>query len=180
MSLSLTKQKSEVRNKNKREFSLEKIATAIHCEYLISSLRNKYSDPLIIHKKNIITKKKIKNLKNLQPNPFSFKNKLFFNLPIQQPQQQQCEEEKAIQTKNNNIINQKLPIISNKIIQQINSAKNINEYNSKKNKDKDRFLITSGMFSQRECWKNPPHKVKLGVMMNLKYDNKNENEEEIS
>ena len=176
MSLSLTRQKSEVRNKNKRDFSLEKIATAIHCEYLISSLRNKYSDPLIIHKKNLIPKKKITNLKILQPNPFSFKNKLLFNLPIQQPQQQQCEEEKAIQTKNNNLINQKFPIISNKILQQINSAKNINEYNSKKNKD--RFLITSGMFSQREYWKNPQHKVKLGVMMNLKYDNNNENEEE--
>ena len=39
-------------NKNQeknREFSIEKIATAIHAENLISSLKNKYIDPLILY-----------------------------------------------------------------------------------------------------------------------------------
>ena len=179
MSLNVQKlQRSEIKNKNKkkREFSLEKIATAIHCEHLISSLRNKYSDPLFTHKNNKFPKKTIKQYKILKPNPFSFKTKLFQNIPKEQ--QQQTEEEKAIQTKNNNLCNPQFPIIiPNKILQQINSARNINEYKTKKNPD--RFLITSGMFSQREYWKNPPQKVKLGIIMNLKYDNNNENEEEI-
>ncbi len=62
----------EGKKKIKREFSLEKIATAIHCENIISSLRNKYIDPLILHRKNELPKTKSKQFKKNQSNdPFS-------------------------------------------------------------------------------------------------------------
>ena len=158
----------EGKKKIKREFSLEKIATAIHCENIISSLRNKYIDPLILHRKNAFPKTKSKQFKKNQTNdPFSL-DKILCHQFIKQ--KQETEEEKAIQTKSN-LSNMILPIISNKQLQQINSNNNLNEINS--NKKSDTLLITSGMFKQKECFKEPSQKVKLGCIINLK-KNKNE------
>ena len=158
----------EGKKKIKREFSLEKIATAIHCENIISSLRNKYIDPLILHRKNAFPKTKSKQFKKNQTNdPFSL-DKILCHQFIKQ--KQETEEEKAIQTKSN-LSNMILPIISNKQLQQINSNNNLNEINS--NKKSDTLLITSGMFKQKECFKEPSQKVKLGCIINLK-KNKND------
>lgn len=169
----MSKKQITERNKNKeREFSLEKIATAIHCENIISSLRNKYIDPLIIRRKHLLPKTKSKQLKKNKLNdPFSL-NKILYHEYIKQNPKQETEEEKAIQT-NNNLSNNVLPKITNKHLQQITSNNNFNEYNS--NGYTDNLLVTSGMFKQKEYCKDPLQRVKLGSIYHLKNNTSEEN-----
>ena len=148
---------NEIKNQKKREFSLEKIATAIHCQNMISSLRNKYIDPLIIRHRSLLPKIKSKKLKlNQNEDPFSL-NKMLFHKFIDQKTEN--EEDKAIQTKNN-IFNKNLPLIPNKNQKQ-NSLNNCS-------KNVDSLLITSGMFKQKEHCKSPIQKVKLGNIIDLR------------
>ena len=165
---------TERKKQKEREFSLEKIATAIHCGNMISSIRNKYIDPLIIRHRNLLPPKiKKRKLKiNKENDPFSL-NKILYHDFIKQKERQEAnnshnkenkkeienekekETEKGIQTKNNTS-NKLLPIIPDK---------NLNNRNLKFS---DSLLITSGMFKQKEYCKDPGQKVKLGVMLNLK------------
>ena len=147
------------KNQKKREFSLEKIATAIRCGNLISSIRNKYKDPLIIRHKNQLFQK-IKRKLELNQNedeeeedPFSL-NKILCHKFIKQKQKTESEGDKAIQTKNSSSF-KILPLISNK-------NKNLKQTNN------DTLLVTSGMFKQKEYCKDPAQKVKLGNIINLK------------
>ena len=147
-----TRNITEGRVKKERTFSLEKIATAIHCQNMISSLRNKYIDPLIIRKKNQ-PPKKIK--KNQIKNFYSLKKKLTNN--IFEIQMQDNEKEKGIQTRK-----EILPIIPNKNLE-INSLNKIN----------DKLLATSGMFKKNVFFKETSNKMKLGSMLNIRSSNDN-------
>jgi hypothetical protein len=164
-------QLTEAKKKNQREFSLEKIATAIHAEKCISSLRNKYIDPLIIRRKHLLAKTKSKEFKTNDNDPFSL-NKILCHEYIKQKIKKEDESEKACQT-NNKLIKRKLPLIVNKNPQKKN-PNNPNDNNS--NQLPDNFLITSGMFKQKEYYKDPKKKIKLASIMNLQY---NSNEERI-
>ena len=147
-----TRNITEGRVKKERTFSLEKIATAIHCQNMISSLRNKYIDPLIIRKKNQ-PPKKIK--KNQIKNFYSLKKKLTNN--IFEIQMQDNEKEKGIQTRK-----EILPIIPNKNLE-INRLNIIN----------DKLLATSGMFKKNVFFKETSNKMKLGSMLNIRSSNDN-------
>jgi hypothetical protein len=147
-----TRNITEGRVKKERTFSLEKIATAIHCQNMISSLRNKYIDPLIIRKKNQ-PPKKIK--KNQIKNFYSLKKKLTNN--IFEIQMQDNEKEKGIQTRK-----EILPIIPNKNLE-INRLNKIN----------DKLLATSGMFKKNGFFKETSNKMKLGSMLNIRSSNDN-------
>ena len=161
---------TERKKQKEREFSLEKIANAIHCGNMISSIRNKYIDPLIIRHRNLlpkIKKRKLKLNKENENDPYSL-NKILYHDFIKQKQEannsnkkennneKEKETEKGIQTKNNTS-NKLLPIIPDKNL------------NNKFSKFSDSLLITSGMFKQKEYCKDPEQKVKLGVMLNLKH-----------
>ena len=170
---------TESKKQKEREFSLEKIATAIRCGNLISSIRNKYIDPLIIRHRKLLPKIKKRKLKLKENDPFSL-NKILYHDFIKQKQQKinqknknknekendnendnknendnDNETEKGVQTKNNTS-NKLLPMIPDKNL------------NNKFLKYSDSLLITSGMFKQKEYCKDPEQKVKLGVMINLK------------
>lgn len=142
--------------KQKREFSLEKIASSIRCGHLISSIRNKYKDPLIIRNKHLLFQKLKSNKKNYRQNgdedPFSL-NKILIHKFIEQRQKDENENNKDTQTKNN-MFDKILPIIQNKQLKNYFS--------------KDSLLVTSGMFKQKEFLRNRIQKIKLGNMINLK------------
>jgi len=152
-----TRNITEGKIKKERAFSLEKIATAIHCQNLISSLRNKYIDPLIIRRKNQLPKKIKKNqIKNF----YSLKKKLtndFFEI-----QKQDNDREKGIQTKSSTISNEVLPLIPNKNLKIISL-----------NKVNDKLLATSGMFKKNAFFKETSNKMKLGSMLNIRSSNDN-------
>lgn len=151
-----TRNITEGKIKKERAFSLEKIATAIHCQDLISSLRNKYIDPLIIRRKNQLPKKIKKNqIKNF----YSLKKKLVND--IFEIQKQDNEREKGIQTKSS-LSNEILPIIPNKNLKIISL-----------NKINDKFLATSGMFKKNDFFKETSNKMKLGSMLNIRSSNDN-------
>ena len=160
---------TDEKKKKKREFSLEQIASAINCGNMISSIRNKYIDPLIIRRKNILPKIKIRKLKCNQNNdPYSL-NKMLLHEFIKKKQsltktqkieKEEEEEEKAIQTKNNTS-NKLFPLIPN------NNSQN---FNNQLSRNSDLLLITSGMFKQKEYCKDPIQKVKLGNILSLKYN----------
>ena len=151
-----TRNITEGKIKKERAFSLEKIATAIHCQDLISSLRNKYIDPLIIRRKNQLPKKIKKNqIKNF----YSLKKKLVND--IFEIQKQDNEREKGIQTKSS-LSNEFLPIIPNKNLKIISL-----------NKINDKFLATSGMFKKNDFFKETSNKMKLGSMLNIRSSNDN-------
>ena len=144
------------KSQKKREFSLETIATAIRCGNMISSIRNKYKDPLIIRHKNLLFQKIKKKLElnqkgDAEEDPFSL-NKILFHKFIKQKHKTESDGDKAIQTKNSASY-KILPLISNKNL---------------KLKNSDSLLITSGMFKQKEFYKDPKQKVKLGNIINLK------------
>jgi len=151
-----TRNITEGKIKKERAFSLEKIATAIHCQDLISSLRNKYIDPLIIRRKNQLPKKIKKNqIKNF----YSLKKKLVND--IFEIQKQDNEREKGIQTKSS-LSNEILPIIPNKNLKIISL-----------NKINDKFLATCGMFKKNDFFKETSNKMKLGSMLNIRSSNDN-------
>ena len=151
-----TRNITEAKIKKERTFSLEKIATAIHCQDLISSLRNKYIDPLIIRRKNQLPNKIKKNQIKIF---YSLKKKLVND--IFEIQKQDNEREKGIQTKSS-LSNEILPIIPNKNLKII-SLKKIN----------DKFLATSGMFKKNDFFKETSNKMKLGSMLNIRSSNDN-------
>ena len=162
------KQITEGKKKNQRELSLEKIATAIHCGNILSSIRNRYIDPLIIRTKNLMLKAKSRQFKDIyQGDPFCL-DKVLYHRFIKQKLKKESEEEKESPAKNN-LSGQILPLIPNKNIKQINS----DEYNS--TKVSDNLLITSGMFKQKEYRKDPNQKVKLYniITLNNKIDDEN-------
>ena len=158
---------SKINNENKkqkrkkREFSLEKIASGIHCENLISSIRNKYVDPLIIRHKSLLPKIKSKRtIKVSQPNePFS-PNKILFHEFENKRHFTEVEEEKAIQTKNN-ISKEILP----KIASRNESFKNMN------NKYFDSLIITGGIFNENNYYQKYLQNVKLSNLINIKSKN---------
>ena len=163
------KQITEEKKKNQREFSLEKIATAIHCGNIISSIRNKYIDPLILRKRHLMYKAKSRHFnENLRSDPFSLK-KILYHEYIKQQLKKEDEEGKESPNKNN-LSEQILPLIPNKNVRQMNTDEN----NSKK--FSDNLLITSGMFKQKEYCKDPNQKVKLYNILTL---NNNVNDENI-
>jgi hypothetical protein len=163
------KQITEEKKKNKREFSLEKIATAIHCGNIISSIRNKYIDPLILRKRHLMYKAKSRHFnENLRSDPFSLK-KILYHEFIKQQLKKEDEEGKESPNKNN-LSEQILPIIPNKNIRQMNADENNSQ------KFSDNLLITSGMFKQKEYCKDPNQKVKLYNIITL---NNNVNDENI-
>ena len=134
-------------NKEKdREFSLEKIATAIHAENLISSLKNKYIDPLILYKR--------KGPKNKIKHQRTFSNGDAFSLGkllISKFYKSKAEEDKINQNEE-----KLLPILNPKSIKVTKEFKPIN------------FMITSGMFRNKNYYKNSFQKLKLGNIMNYK------------
>ena len=168
-SINITEEK---RLKN-RAFSLEKIANAIHCGNMISSIRNKYIDPLIIRRENLLPKVKARKIKlNTNNDPFSL-HKILYHEFLKQNQNQknqkkrneeneENEAEKDIQTRNNKA-NKFLPIIPIK-----NDKQKI--FDNIFIKPSDSLLITSGMFKQKEYFKDPEQKVKLGCILNLKFN----------
>ena len=129
---------------NKRDFSIEKIASAIHAENLISSLKNKYIDPLILYRRKK-AKRKQRNLSESSNNDsFSLNQILVYNLL-----KPKNDEDKI----DLNITKTILPIITP-----------VNTDEKKSNK----LLVTSGMFKQKEFLKNDFQKIKLGNVMNFK------------
>ena len=162
------KQITEGKKNNQRELSLEKIACAIHCGNILSSIRNRYIDPLIIRTRNLMPKAKSRQFKDIyQSDPFCL-DKVLYHRFIKQRLKKKTEEEKESPAKNN-LSSQILPLIPNKNIKQINS----DEYNS--TKVSDNLLITSGMFKQKEYRKDPNQKVKLYniITLNNKIDDEN-------
>ena len=159
-SINITDEKKQT----EREFSLEKIASAIHCGNMISSIRNKYIDPLIIRRKNLLPKIKARKIKlNGNNDPFSLQKILFHEfLKKNQKQNIENEKDKGIQTRNNTV-NKLLPIIPNR-----NDKQKL--FNNKYCKYSDSLLITSGMFKQKEFCKDPEQKVKLSSILNLKFN----------
>lgn len=156
------RQITEVSQPKEREFSLEKIASAIHCQNLISSLRNKYQDPLIIRRKpNIQKLRSRKHLKMSLDKESSFSKNQLSKDSIEI---QKLDNEKD---KQNNLSRDILPIIpnSNKNQKQVKSKISLN-----KNTD---FITTSGMFKQKDFFKDPSNKMKLGSMLNIKSANDN-------
>ena len=136
-------------NKNQeknREFSIEKIATAIHAENLISSLKNKYIDPLILYKRQV-PQNKIKHQRT-----FSNEDALSLGkLLISNFYKSKADEDKII-------LNEEklLPIItpkSNKVKEESIPIK---------------FMVTSGMFKNKNYYKNAFQKLKLRNIMNCK------------
>ena len=129
---------------NKRELSVETIASAIHADYLISSLKNKYIDPLFLYRRQL-TKDKKKN-RNEPSNSDSFSlNKLLVHKYLITKQ----DEKKLEHNLNKNI----LPIISPLKYDNIKS---------------NELMATSGMFKQKEYYKQNYQKLKLGNVMNFK------------
>ena len=127
----------------KRKFSIEKIATAIHAENLISSLKNKYIDPLILYKREA-PQIKIKHQR-------TFSNEDAFSLGkliISKFYKLKADEDKMP-------LNEKklLPIIIPK---------------TTKEKKPIQFMVTSGMFKNKNYYKNTYQKLKLGNVMNYK------------
>ena len=127
----------------KRKFSIEKIASAIHAENLISSLKNKYIDPLILYKREA-PQIKIKHQRK-------FSNEDAFSLGkliISKFYKLKANEDKMP-------LNEKklLPIIIPK---------------TTKEKKPIKFMVTSGMFKNKNYYKNAYQKLKLGNVMNYK------------
>ena len=157
-----SRQITEVNKPKEREFSLEKIACAIHCQNLISSLRNKYRDPLIIRRKPKFQKiRQRRKLKVSLDKESSFSKNQISKDSIDI---QKVDTEKD---KQKNLSRDILPIIPN-------SNKNQKEVKSKisLNKNMD-FITTSGMFKQKDFFKDPNNKMKLGSMLNIKAANDN-------
>ena len=130
-----------------RKFSLEKIATAIHAENLVSSLRNKYNDPLILYKRQV-PQNKIKHQR-------TFSNEDAFSLGkllISKLYNSKEGKDKIIFNEEN-----LLPMISSKNSKEIKTNTNTNK-----------FLVTSGMFKSKNYYKNAFQKLKLGNAMNFK------------
>ena len=162
----IPKSKSIQLNKEKeREFSIEKIAKAIRCENIISSLRNKYHDPLFIYQKSLLPKLKTRNINiNKDNSPFSFNKILYREFIKQRQSSNENEENKAIQTKNNTA-KRLIPLITNnKIKEKLLSYK--------KPKNKDNLLITSGMFKSKDEFEPP--KIKLASIIASKMNGENE------
>lgn len=157
-----SRQITEVNQPKEREFSLEKIACAIHCQNLISSLRNKYQDPLIIRRKP--KNQKIRPRRHLK---MSLDKESSFSKNQLSKDSMEIQKVDNEKDKQNNLSRDVLPIIPN-------SNKNQKEVKSKislyKNKD---FLTTSGMFKQKDFFKDPSNKMKLGSMLNIKAVNDN-------
>ena len=130
---------------NKRDFSIEKIASAIHAENLISSLKNKYIDPLILYRRKK-AKRKQRNLSEPSNNDDSFSLNKILVYSLLKPKN---DEDKL----DFNITKTILPIIT-----PVNNEE----------KKSDKLLVTSGMFKQKEFLKNDFRKIKLGNVMNFK------------
>ena len=130
---------------NKRDFSIEKIASAIHAENLISSLKNKYIDPLILYRRKK-AKRKQRNLSEPSNNDDSFSLNKILVYSLLKPKN---DEDKL----DFNITKTVLPIIT-----PVNNEE----------KKSDKLLVTSGMFKQKEFLKNDFQKIKLGNVMNFK------------
>ena len=129
---------------NKRDLTIETIASSIHADHLISSLRNKYIDPLFLYRRHFL-KHKIRNHSE-PPNTDAFSlNKLLVHEYLRPNQ----DENKLSPNLNKNI----LPLVSP-----------LNDNNIKS----DKLLATSGMFKQKEYYKKNYQKLKLGNVMNFK------------
>ena len=129
---------------NKKDFSIEKIASAIHAEYLISSLKNKYIDPLILYRRKKAKRKQRNLSESSNEDSFSLNKMLVHKL-----MKPKNDEDKL----DLNITKTVLPIITPSNKEEIKS---------------NNLLITSGMFKQKEFLKNNFQKIKLGNVMNFK------------
>ena len=134
----------------KDDFSIEKIATAIHAEDLVSSLKNKYKDPLILFRRSLPKDKRrhTKEIKNHDPYQL---NRMLFNKLLKL----KLEDNKVNINNSNNI----LPIIS---------PINQNIKNNLKNEESEPLLVTSGMFKLNGLYMESYKKLKLGNVMNFK------------
>ena len=134
----------------KDDFSIEKIATAIHAEDLVSSLKNKYKDPLILFRRSLPKDKRrhTKEIKNHDPYQL---NRMLFNKLLKL----KLEDNKVNINNSNNI----LPIIS---------PINQNIKNNLKNEESEPLLVTSGMFKLNGLYIESYKKLKLGNVMNFK------------
>ena len=129
---------------NRKDFSIEKIASAIHAEYLISSLKNKYIDPLILYRRKKAKRKQRNLSESSNEDSFSLNKMLVHKL-----MKPKNDEDKL----DLNITKTVLPIITPSNKEEIKS---------------NNLLITSGMFKQKEFLKNNFQKIKLGNVMNFK------------
>ena len=129
---------------NKRDLTIETIASSIHAEHLISSLRNKYIDPLFLYRRHFSKHKKRNQSEPSNTDAFSL-NKLLVHEYLRPNQ----DENKLSVNLNKNI----LPLVSP-----------LNDNNIKS----DKLLATSGMFKQKEYYKKNYQKLKLGNVMNFK------------
>ena len=159
MSVKLKSERKEI-----RQFSLEKIASAIHCEYLISSLRNKGKDPLILRNKIF----EAKHTRSVKPLVISRDNEMYSIQKMCVHDFIKLKETPKYNTEADNIKNQRAiennPFINNEnytILPQITTKKRLNtqegemknSFSSKsvqKNTEEDdkNFLVTSGMFKE--------------------------------
>ena len=129
---------------NQRDLTIETIASSIHADHLISSLRNKYIDPLFLYRRHFSKHKKRNQSEPSNTDAFSL-NKLLVHEYLRPNQ----DENKLSVNLNKNI----LPLVSP-----------LNDNNIKSNK----LLATSGMFKQKEYYKKNYQKLKLGNVMNFK------------
>ena len=129
---------------NQRDLSIETIASSIHADHLISSLRNKYIDPLFLYRRHFSKHKKRNQSEPSNTDAFSL-NKLLVHEYLRPNQ----DENKLSPNLNKNI----LPLVSP-----------LNDNNIKS----DKLLATSGMFKQKEYYKKNYQKLKLGNVMNFK------------
>ena len=129
---------------NQRDLTIETIASSIHANHLISSLRNKYIDPLFLYRRHFSKHKKRNQSEPSNTDAFSL-NKLLVHEYLRPNQ----DENKLSPNLNKNI----LPLVSP-----------LNDNNIKL----DKLLATSGMFKQKEYYKKNYQKLKLGNVMNFK------------
>ena len=129
---------------NQRDLTIETIASSIHADHLISSLRNKYIDPLFLYRRHFSKHKKRNQSEPSNTDAFSL-NKLLVHEYLRPNQ----DENKLSVNLNKNI----LPLVSP-----------LNDNNIKS----DKLLATSGMFKQKEYYKKNYQKLKLGNVMNFK------------
>lgn len=149
---------TEANKKKERDLSIEEIASAIHCQKIISSLRNKYIDPLIIRDKNLIPKIKSRQL-TINQDPYSLNKVLVHDFL----KKKNLENEKGESNHSKkDLSNKLLPIIPKSDQNQIDIKKDFNRKDSYRISDS--FKITSGMF--KEYLKEPLKKIKLGCMYN--------------
>ena len=176
--------------KETRQFSLEKIASAIHCENLISSLRNKGKDPLILRNRIF----EAKHTRSVKPLVVSRDNEMYSIQKMYVHDFLKLKETPKCNTEANNIKSRRvventpsnnnenytiLPQINSKKILNTNEGEMKNSFSNKsiqKNTEEDdkNFLITSGMFKGNNFIKSTIYKITVNSFLNKLPKNENE------